>query len=122
MSEEKRRFTRVPFKVSAEVKVDDTSYRTEEITNLSVGGCLLPIQADFEAGAKCHVMIRLGGTSSELTVWVEGEIIRVSPRGLAIKFTGVDVDSLHHLQNIVRYNSSDPDAVEKEIRDHIGIV
>ena len=122
MSEEKRRFTRVPFKVSAEVKVDDTSYRTEEITNLSVGGCLLPIQADFETGTKCHVTIRLGGTSSELTVGVEGKIIRVSPRGLAIKFTGVDVDSLLHLQKIVRYNSSDPDAVEKEIRDHIGIV
>ena len=122
MSDEKRRFTRVPFKVEAEVKLGDTSYRTEEILNLSVGGCLLPIAVAGAVGAKCHVKIWLGGTSSELIVAVEGEIVRVTPQSVAIKFTGVDVDSLHHLQNIVRYNSPDPDAVEREIRDNFGIV
>lgn len=122
MSDEKRRFTRVPFKVEAEVKIGDSSYRTDEISNLSVGGCLLPISVASEATAKCHVRIWLGGTSSELIVAVEGEIVRITPESVAIRFTGVDVDSLFHLQNIVRYNSSDPDAVEREIRDHFGIV
>lgn len=122
MSEEKRRFTRVPFKVEAELKIDDVTYRSDDITNLSVGGCLLPIQANCEAGAKCHVTIRLGGTSSDLSVAVEGKVLRAGPDAVAIKFTGVDVDDLFHLQNIVRYNSSDPDAVEREIRDHFGIV
>ena len=122
MSDEKRRFTRVPFKVEAEVKIGDTSYRTDEIANLSVGGCLLPIPADFEIGTKCRVTIRLGGTSSELTLGMEGEIVRTPPGAVAVKFTGVDLDSLFHLQNVVRYNSSDPDAVEREIRDHFGVV
>ncbi len=122
MSEEKRRFTRVPFKVEAEIQIDDTLYHTEDISNLSVGGCLLPIQGDFEVGTSCRVKISLGGTSSELNVRVEGEIARNTPEGIAVKFTGVDLDSLFHLKNIVRYNSSDADAVEKEIRDHFGIV
>ena len=122
MSDEKRRFTRVPFKVEAELKVGDTLYRTDDITNLSVGGCLLSLQANCEVGATCQVLIRLGGTNSELTVTMEGTVLRKTADTVAIKFTGVDVDSLFHLQNIVRYNASDPDAVEREIRDHFGVV
>lgn len=122
MSEEKRKFTRVPFKVEAEVKTDDTTYRSVEITNLSVGGCLLPIRAALEIGAKCHVKITLGGTGNDLAVTVDGEVIRNTSEAVAIRFTSVDPDSLFHLQNIVRYNAPDADAVEKEIRDHFGIV
>ena len=57
-----------------------------------------------------------------LTVTMEGTVLRKTADTVAVKFTGVDVDSLFHLQNIVRYNASDPDAVEKEIRDHFGVV
>ena len=122
MIREKRRFTRVPFSVEAEVSIGNTAYRSEEVTNLSVGGCLLPVHVPDPVGTKCHVTIWLGGTSSELTVSMEGEIVRITPEAVAIKFVSVDVDSLLHLQNIVRYNSSDPDAVEREIRDNFGIV
>ena len=44
MSEERRRFTRIPFRVKAEMTVSDVLYKAEEISNLSVGGCLLPIR------------------------------------------------------------------------------
>lgn len=117
MSEEKRRFSRIPFSVKAEMTVNDVLYRAEEISNLSVGGCLLPIRADLEPGSVCHVRILLSGTSSELSVRVDGEVTRCDHRALAIKFTHIDPDSLFHLHNIVRYNSLDPDAVEGEIRD-----
>lgn len=122
MPDEKRRFTRILFNVEAQVKLGDISYRAKEISNLSVGGCLLPIAVEGEVGAECHVKIRLGDAGSELAVAVQGQVVRITPRAVAIKFTGVDVDSLHHLQNIVRYNSADPDAVEREIRDHSGII
>jgi len=121
MTEEQRRFTRVPFKAEAELKVDGKSYRVDKISNLGVGGCLMAIDDSLQAGTKCHVAIHLGGPTTNLTVRVDGEIVRTSPGAVAVKFTGVELDSLHHLQNIVRYNSSDPDAVEKELRDNVGI-
>ena len=68
MSEEKRRFTRIPFRVKAEMTVNDVLYGAEEISNLSVGGCLLLIRVDLEPGSACHVRIVLSGTSSELSV------------------------------------------------------
>jgi hypothetical protein len=94
----------------------------EEIKNLSVGGCLLSMPGKFQLGAPCHVRIQLSGSSSELNVEVDGEIVRSDPGEIAIKFTSVDIDSLFHLQNIVRYNSPDPDAVEAELRAHLGLV
>jgi hypothetical protein len=82
-------------------------YRVEEINNLSIGVCLLPIEADFEFGTKCQITVQLSGTSSELNVQVKGEVVRSSHKILAVKFTGIEFDSLFHLQNIVRYNYPD---------------
>jgi hypothetical protein len=122
MSENHRRFTRVPFRVKAEITVNDSSYHTEEIKNLSVGGCLLPISEELEPGAECHVKIQLSGTSSELNIEVDGEVVRSGFGEVAVRFTGVDLDSYFHLQNIVRYNSPDPDVIEKEFRTHLGLL
>jgi len=44
MTDEQRRFSRVSFRVRAEMTVNNVLYSSEEINNLSVGGCLLPIQ------------------------------------------------------------------------------
>lgn len=121
MSYEKRRFTRVPFKVKAEMTVNGVLYSVEEINNLSVGGCLLPIMEYIEPGTVCQVRILLSGISSDLSVRTDGKILRCDPGELAIKFTHIDPDSLFHLQNIVRYNSPDPELVEQEIRKNPGI-
>ena len=122
MSEEKRRFTRIPFRVKAEMTVNGALYSAEEISNLSVGGCLLLIRADLEPGSACHVRIVLSGTSSELSVKVDGEVMRCDHGAVAVKFTCIDPDSLLHLRNIVHYNSLDPDAIEQEIQDHPRLV
>ena len=120
--EEKRRFSRVPYIVKAEVMANDVVYTIDEISNLSVGGCLLPIEAELRSGTKCYVRILLSGTNAELSIPVKGEIVRNVPGGTAIKFTQIEPDSLFHLQNIVRFNSPDPEAIEQEILNHPGLV
>lgn len=114
MNQEKRRFTRVPFGVKAEMLLENLLYNAEELLNLSVGGCLLPIKADFSPGTPCLIRILLSGTNNDLSVKVEGEVIRCDGDGVAVKFTYIDPDSLFHLQRIIRYNASDPEEVEKE--------
>ena len=122
MSDERRRFSRISFKVNAVIIANDISYSAEEITDLSVGGCMLPIKADLEPGTACRVRILLSGTSSDLSIRVDGEINRCASGTVAVKFTRTDPDSLIHLQNIIRYNSPDPDIIDKEILDHPGLV
>jgi len=118
MIQEKRRFTRISFKVKAEMRVGNILYAAEVIENLSIGGCLLPINAVFDRGTSCQIRILLTGSSSDLDVKIDGEIRRCDKNAVAVKFTHIDPDSLFHLQSIVRYNSPDPDAVEKEIINH----
>jgi len=122
MTEEKRRFTRIPFRVKVEIKANDVVYTTEEINNISIGGCLLPIAAPLAPGTSCRIKIKLGGTSEEISIRVKGEIVRSSETNIVVKFVRIDPDSLFHLQNIIRYNAGDADRVDREISEHPGLV
>ena len=121
MDDEKRRFARIPFRVKAEMTINNHLYSAAIINNLSVGGCLLPIEADVETGTKCRLKVFLSGTNSELAVQVAGKVIRCESGTVAIKFTEIEPDSLFHLHNIVRFNFPDTDQVEKEIKNHPGL-
>jgi len=121
MSDDNRRFTRIPFTMHTELEANGETHKTENISNLSVGGCLLPLSLDLPSGTECRVKIVLEGTVEELAIMIEGEIVRTTPEGLAIKFVRIDPESLYHLQNIVRYNSPDADIIENEINKHPGL-
>ncbi len=121
MTDEKRRFTRTPFKVRAEIETSDARYCAAEISNLSIGGCLLPIQADLEPGTVCRMKIILEGTG-DVCIRVEGKVVRSPPETVALQFHRIDRDSLLHLQNVIRYNAPDANAVDMEILKHPGLV
>lgn len=121
MPSEKRRFTRIPFNVGAELKTDKI-YRSDKILNLSVGGCLLPVDRHFEPGTQCSVRIYMLGAMSELSVEVKGVVVRCGEGTVAVKFTEVSPDSLFHLQHIVLYNSIDTDLIEEELERHPGLL
>lgn len=121
MNDDNRRFTRIPFKMHTEIIISGESYTTYDITNLSIGGCLLPLQIEVDEATPCQITIRLEGTTEDMAIRIEGEIVRTTPKGLAINFVRIDPDSLFHLQNIVKYNSPDADVIESEINKHPGI-
>jgi hypothetical protein len=119
---EKRRFTRVSFSVKTELTANNVLYTAEEITNLSVGGCLLPIEADLAPETVCLLKILLSGTATEFSIQVEGKIVRCKSGTMAIRFTRIEPDNLFHLQNIIRYNYPDTDKVEHELGKHPGLI
>jgi hypothetical protein len=122
MTDENRRFTRVPFKVNAEITADDVVYHAREISNLSVGGCLLPLTAALDPETPCRMKIFLEGAADDVCVRIEGKIVRADSQSTAIRFVRIDPDSLFHLQNIIRYNSEDADIVDGEINRHPGLL
>ncbi len=74
MSENKRKFSRIPVKFDAELTAGDQIFRVEEIVNLSMGGCLLPIQADLEPGTVCRLRILLNAAESEIGIEIDGQV------------------------------------------------
>lgn len=122
MTKENRRFTRVAFEVPAILSVGGHEFPLETIYNLSVGGVLVPGDKLFQPGKECTLTIPLSGSNQELMVQVSGEFVWCTDDTAAVKFTHIDVDSLGHLQNIIRYNAQDPDQVESEILKHPGLI
>jgi hypothetical protein len=122
MEQEKRRFTRFPLKMNAILGVNNNSYSTNILSNLSIGGCLVPVTVAAAPDTPCSMTIYLGSTESELTIRAEGKIIRSDRGEVAVKFVGVDPESLFHLQMLARYNSPDSDKIEEEIKQHPGIL
>lgn len=121
MEEDKRRFTRFALDMKATLYVEGDSFEADTISNISIGGCLLPIHADLEPNAPCSVIIKLGMSESDASIKVEGIIIRCGHGDVAVKFSAIDPDSLFHLQMLARYNSPDTDKVEEEIKKHPGL-
>ncbi len=121
MGDEKRRFTRIIISLNGELTVRDQLFNFNEISNLSIGGCLLPVDQDLEEGTEVGLNIYLGDAENEPVIQIKGRVIRLLKNELAVRFTHIDPDSLFHLQNVVRYNAEDADAIEQEIKDHPGI-
>lgn len=122
MAEEKRRFSRVVFKMAAELTVKDAVYRVDEIVDLSVGGCQLGIAEVIEEGTSCSLVITLNPADRRSNVAVDGYIARSDGKSVGVKFTSIEPEPLAHLQNIIRYNSPDPDRIEDEIDERPGLV
>ncbi len=116
MPNEKRRFTRVAFRVRAILFANDVRYHADEIENISMGGCLLPLDAGPPPGSPCRLRISMTGTTSNLSVEAEGDVIRNLPHAVAIKFTQIPSDSMFHLRNIILYNALDTHKVENELK------
>jgi c-di-GMP-binding flagellar brake protein YcgR len=118
---EQRKFTRVPFRVETRLEVGDRVYAAPELYNLSVGGCLLPLEPALSVGEAVRVVIVLTREPAPLEVEVEAEVVRHEDGMTALKFIRIDPDSLFHLRNIIRYNASDTEAVESEFDAHPGL-
>ncbi len=122
MTADNRKFTRFFFKMKSEFSVNKNIYVLEELINLSIGGCLLPITAVAEQGEKCFLKILLGDDEYSPHVSIEGKILRVDSDATAVSFTKIDPESLEHLHRIAQYNASDPEKVEQEIKKHPGLL
>ncbi len=120
MASEKRRFSRICYKVRAKLQVDGSEYVLDQIANLSVGGCLLQIGEDVPEGAACTLIILLDRMAPGVDV--KGEILRSDGGEVVVQFTTIDPESLFHMQNIIRYNAENPDAIEEEISEHPGLI
>lgn len=119
MSQEKRRFSRVFFEANATLTVGDQEFAVGKIANVSIGGCLLEVEADLEIGQECLLTIPLSHMGPGVDIY--GEIVRKGIGGISLQFNRITPESLNHLQNIIRYNAENPEQIEEEISSRPGL-
>lgn len=116
MGEERRKKTRVHFETHVIIKTEESEIRAEaDSKDISVKGIFVKTQQKIPDGTPCDLEILLTGSSTRLALAIKGTISRQEENGLAIGFDSMDLDSYMHLKNIILYNVSDPEEVEKEM-------
>ncbi len=111
---DKRRFTRVPFETQIRISTGNAVIRSSELKNIGLGGLFVFCDEFLPLKSQCVVDIELRGRASLLEIEVEAEVIRVDMDGMALRFTGIDVDSLIHLRHFIRIRAQDPEKIERE--------
>ncbi len=115
--DEKRGNTRVSFQATITLRFADTTYENLETRDLSLRGVFVKGVSGRLTGDQCRVSLRLSGTSSDLSLEMSGQVVRVEKDGIGLHFDEIDLDSFYHLKNIVYFNVGDPDRLQKELPD-----
>lgn len=114
-----RKFSRVPFHVTATATVEGRSFQGR-ISNLSMNGLFLETPERLTEGETADLVITLEGTEPEIAVSFLGRVSRVTEDGIGFRFEKIDLDSYTHLRNIIAYNMADAEKVMDEIFSDIG--
>lgn len=112
--EDHRKRTRVEgkFKGKLEFASRSLAMTTE---NVSLKGVLCDIDTPDapppKSGDNCLVVLPL---TQETELSIHGKVVRSSEKRVAVDFTSMDEESYSHLRNIIRFSSTDPDAIDRE--------
>jgi len=119
----RREFTRVCVNILSELRSGRSVDISGTLANVSVNGMFLNTEAHLPEKTRCDISLFLEGGEEAVTIKIEGKVIRNGPWGMAIQFTKIlGPESLHHLQNLVLYNSGEQmPQVEEEFASHVGI-
>jgi hypothetical protein len=115
---EKRNFSRITFNVGAVIKWQDQSFKAE-VDNLSLQGMFAKTSDRIPDGDEVDITIYLTGVSPQIPVNLQGEVIRCTDEGLALKFIKMSTDSFIHLRNIMAHNTGDSGKVMDELFNYI---
>ncbi len=111
MDNEKRKRLRVG--VNFPVVILQNEARIISMTrDISLKGLLAEPRPEIRAGEPCFLSILL---SSGISIDIDAIATMNSSRGAAFDFVKMDEQSFHHLHNLVRLHSPDPDKVDQEL-------
>lgn len=119
---EKREFIRVPFNTEVEIQVQGRTIKSKTGIDISMTGLRLTIEQSVPlAGVACGVKIILAASEPRVVIETQGTVIRSGPGSLAVTFTELDLDSYHHLRQLIMNNTDEPERAEREFVSHWGI-
>lgn len=111
---ERRRFTRISFDASTELKQGDKSWPVE-LVDISLHGLLLKEPGDLQAnmGEEFMVVVHLAGHEIELHLPVH--LVRIHPPFLGMECKAMELESISHLRRLVELNLGDEALLDREL-------
>ena len=115
---EKRNFDRIPFQTKAIVRSKDTTV-IGIVENLSLDGIFLKTPEKLNLNRIVKIELLFTGTSSQLSILLDGKIMRHENIGMAIQFKNVDMDAFFHLKNLISYNTNQMEKLKNDFKKFV---
>lgn len=119
--EAQREFTRIPIHIWGTFTDASGDLLTAEVNNLSLRGCHVSTFDPLPADGRYHLTLFVEDDERALHFRVEARIVRSDRDGMGVEFMEMPLESYEHLRNMVLLNSTDPEQVEREFHQHIGL-
>ncbi|HDL90551.1 MAG TPA: PilZ domain-containing protein [Thermodesulforhabdus norvegica] len=118
-SGERRRFSRVQYRVLGVINVKGCVPIKGEIDNLSLKGAFVRAKPTISIDTPVELEILASSSSSELKLKVDGRVVRTEEYGVAIEFTKMDIESFTYLKDIVAFNAGNLDKINEEFHEFL---
>ncbi|MEJ2364568.1 MAG: PilZ domain-containing protein [Deltaproteobacteria bacterium] len=115
---EKRNFDRIPFQTKAIVRSKDATV-IGIVENLSLDGIFLKTPEKLNLNRIVKIEVLITGTSSQLSILLDGKIMRHENVGMAIQFKNVDMDAFFHLKNLISHNLNQEEKLNDDFQKFI---
>lgn len=114
MTQNRRQFTRIPFKTEARVFLPNGDF-VVEVVDLSLKGALIRPQDELfvTVGSNCVLEIQLADATSSIRM--ESTIVHHQGCYYGLACREIDLDSVTHLRRLVALNLGDEALLEREI-------
>jgi len=100
LSKGRRKHEREPFFMVVDYSVEDRFYKSY-IQNISAGGVFIKTRMPFKAGQEASLTFPLADYQKYIKI--TGEIVRVTPQGIGVKFKMVNQDQEAMLKSLLEF-------------------
>lgn len=117
---DRRKFSRVQVNLQVEVSNGRMSLIGCETRDLSLRGVFVYSDVIFPMQSPCLVTITLTGLVVPIEIKLEARVVRAESEGIGVEFDGIqNLESYHHLRNLVMYNSLAPEQILEEEKSEL---
>jgi hypothetical protein len=122
IQKDRREFVRVPFDTTAEIHIDGRVVRATGAIDVSMNSLRIAADCkDFPPGLPCSAKIFLAASGDGITIEARGAVTRCEGGTLVMRFSELDLDSFHHLRQLILYNTEEPEKAEEQFASHWGL-
>jgi len=116
-----REFSRVEVELDIVLEADGFRLPPAHSRDLCANGVMVASERLLPVGTACDLTLSFPEQGDAFQVKVQGTVARVADGVLGVEFTTIDAESFQNLQRILCLHAEEPDRVEQELREHLGI-
>jgi len=113
-TDEKRKFTRIPFTANAQLVNTDGQWNSE-LVDVSLQGVLINRPENWSAEIGQQFMVNLEIRDSDINIRMDAVVAHQEKGKVGFECKHIDLDSITHLRRLVELNIGNADILHREL-------